>query len=266
MKTHRLLCFGRNDESGNAAIVVEGSASNEAQRLAFAQTQDANATVFVDEDAAGDKQLDFYYPHRRSPLCLHATLAASAVFFNRNPDSERIRFVTSMHRQVLEIERIDEAIFISLQAQRCPDWVSNVEEAARLLRVNPAELVGTPRLASVGSPKLLVEVADQSALAALQPDLEGIANWSRQHGVSGLYVYCQPGDGVYAGRNFNHLDARFEDPATGVAAGALALSLERNITLLQGDALDRPCTLQARYRDGVVQVGGRAFDSERRRP
>jgi predicted PhzF superfamily epimerase YddE/YHI9 len=73
-----------------------------------------------------------------------------------------------------------------------------------------------------------------------------------------MYVYCHLQDDVYAGRNFNHLDARLEDPATGVAAGALALSLERSITLLQGDALDKPCTLLARYENGVVQVGGRA--------
>jgi hypothetical protein len=43
-----------------------------------------------------------------------------------------------------------------------------------------------------------------------------------------------------------------------VAAGALAVSLERSITLQQGDALGQPCTLLARYRDGLVQIGGRA--------
>jgi PhzF family phenazine biosynthesis protein len=259
MKTHRMLCFGRNEESGNAAVVVEGSSLDEAQRLAFAQKQDANATVFVDDDAAGGTQLDYYYPHKRSPLCLHASLAASALFFERNPHGPRIRVVTSMHRQTLEIERIDETIFVGLQAQQCPALVVNIDEVSRLLRVQPAALTGTPRLASVGSAKLLVEVADRSALAALQPDLAGIASWSSQHGVSGLYVYCRLGDGVYAGRNFNHLDPRLEDPATGVAAGALALSLAQSITLLQGDVLDRPCTLQARYLDGKVQVGGRAF-------
>lgn len=258
MKIHRMLCFGRNDESGNAAIVVEQSYLDEAQRLAFAQKQDANATVFVEEGAAGGVELDYYYPHTRSPLCLHATLAASALLFERNPDNERIQCVTRMHRQSLEIERIDGTFFVSLRAQPCPSSAANVGEAARLLRVQPADLTGTPRLASVGSAKLLVEVADQSTLAALQPDLAGIGEWSRQHGVSGLYVYCWLDDDVYAGRNFNHLDPRFEDPATGVAAGALALSLERNITLLQGDGLDKPCTLQARYQNGTVQVGGRA--------
>lgn len=263
MKIHRMLCFGRNDTSGNAAIVVEQSHLDEAQRLAFAQQQGANATVFVEKDAEGGIVLDYYYPHKRSPLCLHATLAASALLFERKPENQRIRCVTSMHRQPLEIERIGDALFVTLQAQPCPALTSTVEEIADLLRLAPAELLGTPRLASVGSPKLLVEVANQSTLSSLQPDLASISHWSRQHGVSGIYVYCHLHDDVYAGRNFNHLDARLEDPATGVAAGALALSLERSINLLQGDALHKPCTLQARYENGVVQVGGRAMKTVR---
>lgn len=73
-------------------------------------------------------------------------------------------------------------------------------------------------------------------------------NPSVQHG------YCRLRDDVYAGRNFNHLEPRFEDAATGVAAGALALTLERSITLLQGDVLGQPCALLARYMGGAVQI------------
>jgi hypothetical protein len=53
MNTHRMLCFGRNDESDNAAIVVEESAMSESERQKFAQLQEANATVFTDVNAAG---------------------------------------------------------------------------------------------------------------------------------------------------------------------------------------------------------------------
>jgi PhzF family phenazine biosynthesis protein len=263
MKTHRLRCFGRHGDSGNAALVVEASALAGPERLQFAQQQNASATVFVEANADGEFQLDFYYPHARSPLCLHATLAASAVFFERHPDAERVRFITSMHRQALDVARIGESIFVGVSAQRCPALTVDIGETARLLRVEPADLTGMPGLASVGSAKLLVEVAQPSVLAALRPDLTGIASWSREHGVSGMYAYCRLEDGVYAGRNFNHLEPRFEDAATGVAAGALALSLKQSITLQQGDALGQPCTLLARYTDGAVQIGGRAVRSDR---
>ena len=262
MKTHRMLCFGRHDESGNAALVVEASTLAEQERLMFARQQDASATVFIDANTAGDMQLDFYYPHARSPLCLHATLAASAVFFERNPQTSKVRFVTGMHRQTLDVERIDGLIFVGVKAQRCPDLAVDIAEVAQLLRIETRELKSVPRLASVGSAKLLVEVDEPSVLAALNPDLHGISKWSREHGVSGMYAYCRVDDDVYAGRNFNHLEPRFEDAATGVAAGALALSLARSVTLLQGDALGQPCTLLARYADGAVQIGGRAVRRE----
>jgi len=259
MKTHRLQCFGRTDKSGNAAIVVENPTLNEGSaRQDFARRQNASATVFVDAHASGEVELDYYYPHARSPLCLHATLAASAVFLERSPDIGRFRFITSMHRQTLEIERIDGAIFVDVKAQPCRALDSDVAEIAGLLRANPADVVGVRGPVSVGSAKLLVEVTDRSVLDALQPDLARIVEWSRERAVSGMYAYCSLGDGVYAGRNFNHLEPRFEDAATGVAAGALALSLEHDVTLLQGDALGQPCTLLARYVAGAVQVGGRA--------
>ncbi|PMS15008.1 PhzF family phenazine biosynthesis protein [Trinickia dabaoshanensis] len=258
MKTHRIHCFGRTDESGNAAIVVEGSTLTQSQRQAFAHEQDASATVFVDFDASGDVQLDYYYPHARSPLCLHATLAASAVCFERDPRAGSIRFITSVHRQALEVERVEETIFIGVSPQPCPAMTADLAETAALLRVAETDLAGIRGPASVGSPKLLVEVADRSLLDSMRPNLAGIAEWSRKHGISGIYVYCRLRDGVYAGRNFNHLEPRLEDAATGVAAGALALVLRQSVTLLQGDGLGQPCTLVARYLNGAVQVGGRA--------
>jgi PhzF family phenazine biosynthesis protein len=261
MNTHRMLCFGRDNKSGNAAVVVENGTLTETDRLKFAQQQNANATVFVEANAAGETQLDYYYPHTRSPLCLHATLATSAVFFERYPDREQIQFVTSMRGQALKVSRVEGHIFIALSPQRCPALSPDSAAALLLLRAAQTNVIGAPRLASVGSPKLLMEVAGQAVLDALQPDLAAVSNWGRQHGISGIYAYCRLGDDVYAGRNFNHLEPRFEDAATGVAAGALALSLEKSITLLQGDALGQPCTLLARYEEGQVQVGGRAVRS-----
>ena len=67
-------------------------------------------------------------------------------------------------------------------------------------------LLSPPVIASVGSPKLLLEVADSTTLRALRPNLELIADWGRLHGVNGCYVYCKLADGHYEGRNFNHLD------------------------------------------------------------
>ncbi len=111
-------------------------------------------------------------------------------------------------------------------------------------------------MTSVGSPKLLLEVRDGAALHTLQPNLELIAAWGKEYGVSGCYVYCKRADGVYEGRNFNHLDPALEDSATGVAGGALALHLGHGLSLHQGQALGQPCLIRVQLRDGQVLVGG----------
>uniref|UniRef100_UPI0026082BFD PhzF family phenazine biosynthesis protein n=1 Tax=Janthinobacterium sp. TaxID=1871054 RepID=UPI0026082BFD len=117
-------------------------------------------------------------------------------------------------------------------------------------------LVSPPAIVSVGSPKLLLEVADRTTLRALRPNLELIADWGGLHKVSGCYVYCRIGDNQYEGRNFNHLDPALEDSATGVAAGALALHLQQSLSLSQGHVTQQPCLIQAQYKPGEIWVGG----------
>ncbi|WP_322047654.1 PhzF family phenazine biosynthesis protein [Paraburkholderia sp. J67] len=258
IRYHSMLCFGRHETSGNTALVVEGFSSDAIERQTLARQRSVAATVFIDRSSDGKVCLDFYYPHARSPLCLHATLAASAVLFEQHPDSTRLEVVTSLRGQVLQIEKHGERILVDLQVQACPPVTIDAQQAALLLGANATDLIGAPRLASVGSAKLLVEVRNESTLYGLAPDLAGIAAWSQANGVSGLYAWCTTGNDVYAGRNFNHLDPRLEDAGTGVAAGALAAMLKHDITLHQGDGLGQPCTLFASYQDGIVKVGGRA--------
>jgi predicted PhzF superfamily epimerase YddE/YHI9 len=128
----------------------------------------------------------------------------------------------------------------------------------------PAELLGEPELklrsppllSSVGSPKLLIEVASRSVLHALQPPLDQIVEWGKQNGVNGCYVYCRTGEDEYEGRNFNHLDPSKEDIATGVAAGALAAWLGRDLVMLQGAPLGNPCRIVTQVLGRSIHVGG----------
>jgi predicted PhzF superfamily epimerase YddE/YHI9 len=115
-------------------------------------------------------------------------------------------------------------------------------------------------VASVGSPKLLVQVRDVETLHALAPDLAAIAGWGKANGVNGIYAWCERLDAAdsYEGRNFNHLDPQLEDSATGVAAGALTVALGRGLALRQGRATGRDCLIRTRVENDTVLVGGAA--------
>jgi predicted PhzF superfamily epimerase YddE/YHI9 len=245
MHKNTYLCFGTLPGTGNAALVVDGANCPAAERQALAAACGAGATVFIDGDV-----LDFYYPHARSVLCLHASVAAAAALFARQGHEAAIEVTTAQRGQALRLTRDGDAYFIGLARQEAPQVDVDLDVVRTLL--------GAPfsacAVASVGSPKLLVEVADVASLQALAPDLAGIQAWGQQHGVNGFYAYCRIGEGHYAGRNFNHLDPSNEDKATGVAAGALSVHLQRGIRLDQGGS----CRIVTELAGCDVKVGGTA--------
>jgi PhzF family phenazine biosynthesis protein len=260
MQIHELKCFGERAGDGNPALVIEGDFSSALQRHAFARERNTTC-VFVDQ---ADSEpgvacvVDYYYPHTRSPLCLHATLAAARLLFERQGAYQPLTVKTAMHGQRLGLSRDGDDVFVRLARQEAPQPTLDPGLAARLLDSRGLALVSPPRVASVGSPKLLVEVASVAMLDALQPDLARIVEWGKANGVNGCYVYCCTGEGEYEGRNFNHLDPALEDGATGVAAGALTALLGQAIVLRQGKATGRACLIRTRVEGDAILVGGRA--------
>jgi PhzF family phenazine biosynthesis protein len=259
MQIHELKCFGELAGDGNPALVIEGDLSSAPQHQAFAHER-GTTCVFIDPGAEPgvDCVVDYFYPHTRSPLCLHATQAVARLLFQRQGAYQPLTVATAMRGQRLGLSRDGDDFFVRLARQQVPQPPLAPGLAARLLADPGLAPVGAPRVASVGSPKLLVEVANVATLYRLQPDLPAIAQWSRDTGVNGCYVFCRTGEGQYEGRNFNHLDPALEDSATGVAAGALTVVLGRGIALRQGKATGRACLIQTRIEGDDILVGGKA--------
>lgn len=258
MNTRTFSCFGTRQGGGNPALVVEDGPTDPAERVELARER-ALTCVFVDAPTAPGlaATLDFVYPHMRSPLCLHATLAAAQVLFERDGGAAPLAVATAMRGQRLLLSRSGEDVFVQLARQEAPQIALDQDLARSLLAAPALELASAPLIASVGSPKLLLEVTDSATLYALTPDLEAIAAWSRANGISGCYAWCRTGAGEYEGRNFNHLDPQLEDSATGVAAGALTVALGHGLTLHQGRATGSDCVIRTTLEGDAVLVGGR---------
>jgi PhzF family phenazine biosynthesis protein len=259
MLIQEIQCFGADRSSGNRALVVEQDSLTADERVAFAAMARRPACVFVSDDGV----LDFIYPHGRSPLCLHATLAAARVLFMRQIHDQAITVRTAARQQPLVLTREEARYFVALGEQAAPSAEPDASRIAALLRCDPSALGRRIGVRSVGSPKLLVEVRDRHALHELDPDLHAIAAWGKQQGVNGIYAFSESDTGAIDGRNFNHLDPALEDGATGVAAGALALLLGRDVSVHQGSHLGNPCLLRAQLdtEKREVKVGGLAAPS-----
>ena len=255
MQLHTFGCFGAGGGDGNPALVIEDGPRDEASRTALARER-ALTCVFIDpaDEADVAAVVDFVYPHTRSPLCLHATLAAAAVLFARQPAPLTVK--TAMRGQRLLLTREGDALFVGLARQAAPQVAVDAVLAEHLLAAPGLRLASAPRIASVGSPKLLLEVPDAETLYALTPDLPAIAAWGGETGVNGCYVWCRTAEGEVEGRNFNHLDPLLEDSATGVAAGALTVLLGHGLVLRQGRATGRACLIRTRIDGDTILVGG----------
>ena len=284
MRVHEFDCFGEKPGEGNPALVVEKGNGNPGWRRALARERGLTC-VFVDPvdgrvdaqlgaqlstqvgqaDAPGNAPegepgivavLDYVYPHMRSPLCLHATLAAAQLLFEQHGSGAPLGVKTAMHGQALVLSRAAEHVFVRLARQEAPALELDTALPLRLLAAPDLVLASAPRVLSVGSPKLLLEVADVDTLYGLQPDLALIHVWGKNAGVNGCYAWCRTGDGEVEGRNFNHLEPALEDSATGVAAGALTLLLGQGLSVRQGRATGQACLIRTALEGDAVLVGG----------
>jgi predicted PhzF superfamily epimerase YddE/YHI9 len=172
MRILKFTCFGNGPEGGNPALVVLDGPPDAGQRATLAR-EHALTCVFIDPADEPDvaATLDFVYPHMRSPLCLHATLAAAQVLFERHGMEAPLTVKTAMRGQRLVLSRDGETVFVRLARQEAPKVAVDDALAARLLAAPGLRLASAPGIASVGSPKLLLEVADAATLHGLRPDL-----------------------------------------------------------------------------------------------
>lgn len=247
-------CFGADAGHGNPALVVLNGPTGTDQRQQYARDHAATC-VFADAASppGADYLLDFYYPHARSPLCVHAAVAAAALLAHERP----VTVKTAMRGQDLELRRSGDTFGVTLKRQGAPDVMVEPGDLRQLLGNPTLGFAAVPRVASVGSPKLLVQVNDAGVLYRLKPDLAAISAWGREHGVNGIYAFWVCGDGEVEGRNFNHLDPALEDTATGVAAGALTVLFGRALRVHQGAAQGNPCLIVTGIDGDAVTIGGR---------
>jgi trans-2,3-dihydro-3-hydroxyanthranilate isomerase len=150
--------------------------------------------------------------------------------------------------------------------QPIPTW-EPYEQADRLLTALGVESSGLPVEAYRNGPQhVYVELASEQAVVSLQPDMAALA------GLPGIGVGCFAGaGGCWKSRYFAPALGVAEDPATGSAAGPLAVHLARHgrigfgqeIQISQGAEIGRPSRLYARAagapdRIDSVEVAGAA--------
>jgi trans-2,3-dihydro-3-hydroxyanthranilate isomerase len=252
---------------GNPAAVVtdaRGIAADRLQRIA--REFNLSETVFVfPAEHGGDARVRIFTPLVELPFAGHPVLGA-AVVLGESAGTQAITLETGAGDVPVELTRANGRVVSGRMMQPVPAW-EPYELAGQLLAALGVESTELPVEAYRNGPRhVYVELRSEQALAALQPDMGALAV------LPGIGVDCFAGaECRWVCRYFAPALGVPEDPATGSAAGPLAVHLARHgrtgfgqeIEISQGAEIDRPSRLFARATGGTdriesVEVAGAA--------
>jgi trans-2,3-dihydro-3-hydroxyanthranilate isomerase len=206
-----------------------------------------------------------FTPDRELPFAGHPVLGCAFVV-GEDLGSNTVRLETGLGTIPIELERDDGRITFGRMEQGVPEW-RPYEREGELLAALGVKRSTLPVEAYPNGPlHIYVELESEDAVAALRPNFAALgefvnvgANCFAGEGRSWKTRMFLPGAGIH------------EDPATGSAAGPLAIHLARHgripfgeqIEIRQGAELGRPSRLYARVegsgdRIERVEVGGSA--------
>ena len=224
-------------------------------------------SVFVLPPAAADAdvRIRIFTPARELPFAGHPVLGTAFVL--GGPLSKVVvRLETGAGVVPVTLERDGPRIVFGRMEQPVPPWAAFDREAELLAALGVAASGLPVEWYDLGPGHVYVELGSAGEVAALEPDLAALAR------VTHLGANCFARDGAaWKTRMFAPVHGVSEDPATGSAAGPLAVHLARHgripfgerIEIHQGEEIGRPSTLFAEAhgegdRIDRIEVGGSA--------
>jgi trans-2,3-dihydro-3-hydroxyanthranilate isomerase len=249
------------------AVFTDARELGDDEMQSLARELKFSESVFVlPPDGEGHVRMRIFTPTAEVPFAGHPTLGTAFVLGGPLQVQE-IRLETLSGVVPVALEREGDRIVFGRMQQPLPTW-RPFEDEAKLLDGLGLERAELPvELYDNGMHHVYVAFASAEEVAALKPDLSAFADAPAVLGIN-----CFAGEGTHwKTRMFSPSGGFMEDPATGSAAGPLAVHLARHgriafgdeIEISQGVEIGRPSTLFARA-DGsaeqleAVEVGGSA--------
>jgi trans-2,3-dihydro-3-hydroxyanthranilate isomerase len=250
--------------AGNqVAVFTDARAIPEDQLQPLAREMKLSETVFVyPPSAEGNVRVRIFTPTLELPFAGHPILGTAFVLAGPLQLVE-IRLECDAGVVPVRIERDGSRIVFGWMTQP-PFSHEPYPDADALLALLGLDAAESPvELYRQGPQHVVVELASPDAVAALRPDFGALEALSPY----GTACIAREDGGAWKARVFVPAHGVPEDPATGSAAGPIALHLARHgriefgdeIEIHQGVEIDRPSTLYAVARSETeIEVGGTA--------
>jgi trans-2,3-dihydro-3-hydroxyanthranilate isomerase len=247
------------------AVFTDAREIPEHQLQRLAREVNFSETTFIyPPESDGHVRMRIFTPATEVPFAGHPTLGTAFVLAAPLQLVE-IKLETGSGTVPVQLEREGPRIVFGRMAQPLPT-VMPFDGAEELLAMLGVESQLPVELYDNGIPHVFVALASEAEVAALRPNFQQLAEFGP------IGINCFAGEGLrWKTRVFVPAFGVPEDPATGSAAGPLALHLARHgriafgdeIEIVQGVEIGRHATLFARVdgsADAVerVEVGGSA--------
>jgi PhzF family phenazine biosynthesis protein len=249
----------RGGEGGSPTALLWEKPLSDAQRREVPRSAGTSHAVFVSR--AGDEvSLRFFTAAGELPACGHGTIAALAFLAERDGGTD-YRVHTAARSFSGSARRSPTGIRAEFDPGEVTVRDASSEEREAVLEVfGPGLGIVASEIAvgSTGRPRMLVPLADSSAVRDLKPDYERLLRASEKLGALGFYVHSRPAsDGRVLARMFAPAIGVPEDIANANSTACLAVRLGRErISVEMGDALGAPARIFARVAAGQVRIGG----------
>jgi len=245
----------------DARGISEGDLQGLAREMAFSET------VFVyPPNGDAHVRLRIFTPEAELPFAGHPVLG-SAFVLGGPLQAETVRFETGVGVIPVVLEREGARIVFGRMTQPVPTWKPFTKTEELLAALGAERSVLPVEVYDNGLKYVYVVLPSVDDVARLEPDLRRLGALPEVLGTN-----CLAGSGrTWKTRMFAPADGVPEDPATGSAAGPLAVHLLRHglvgsgeeIEISQGAELNRPSTLYATAwgtpdQIELVEVGGSA--------
>ena len=246
------------------AVFTDARDLDDETMQALTREMNFSESVFVlPPEADGHVRIRIFTPASELPFAGHPTLG-SAFVLGQPLQLEEIRLETGAGTVPVRLEREGARIIFGWMTQPVPRW-KPYERADELLAVLGVESQLPVDWYDLGPSHVFVALESADEVAAMRPNFQELVDFG-----TGINCFA-PLNGRWKTRMFAPGDGVPEDPATGSAAGPLAVHLLRHgriasgeeIEIEQGAELKRPSRLYARATGTAeeierVEVGGSA--------
>lgn len=267
---YEVNAFTANGKNGNpAGVVLHADGLGDQQMQAIATKAGFAETAFVAMHKTATREVRFFTQTNEVDLCGHATIATWALMHQRG-EIPGGNYTQQTKAGLLGVAILDSGLVFMEQNP------ASFYEAVPTSTISP--LVGVnkdvfhdnlkSRIVSTGIRDLFIPVKDKFVLDQLTPDYKMIAQFSRQHDISGLHFFglLKGGVSIASTRNFAPADGIDEEAATGTSNGALLCYLKEEgllpaqevYRIEQGESMGQLSYIYGKFVDDTVWVGGTA--------